>query len=118
MLNDFNGADHIYIACGYTDIRKGIDGLAAIVQQRFRMDPYSRNLYLFCGRRCDRVKGLYYEGDGFVMVYKRLDSGKYHWPRTPEEVKNLTAQQYRWLMEGLCIEQTKAIKAVPPRDLF
>lgn len=118
MLNDFGGADHIYIACGYTDIRKGIDGLAAIVQQRFHLDPYSKNLFLFCGRRCDRVKGLYYEGDGFVMVYKRLDSGKYQWPRTPEEVMNLTAQQYRWLMEGLRIEQTKAIRTAPPRDLF
>ena len=118
MLNNFSGADHIYVACGYTDIRKGIDGLAAIVQQRFQLDPYSRNLFLFCGRRCDRVKGLYYEGDGFVMVYKRLDSGKYQWPRTPEEVMNLTDQQYRWLMEGLCIEQTKAIRTAPPRDLF
>ena len=118
MLNNFSGADHIYVACGYTDIRKGIDGLAAIVQQRFQLDPYSRNLFLFCGRRCDRVKGLYYEGDGFVMVYKRLDSGKYQWPRTPEEVMNLTAQQYRWLMEGLCIEQTKAIQKSSPKDLF
>jgi transposase len=112
MLNDFTGAEHIYIACGYTDIRKSIDGLATIVKQRFNLDLFSDSLFLFCGKRCDRIKALYWEGNGFVLLYKRLENGKYQWPRSESEVRDLTPQQFRWLMEGLSIEQSKAHKKV------
>ena len=61
MLNDFAGADKVYIACGYTDLRKGIDGLARLVQQQFALDPFTNTLFLFCGRRRDRIKALYWE---------------------------------------------------------
>ena len=71
MLNDFTGRDRIYIACGYTDLRRGIDGLAAIVQQQFELDPFTNTLFLFCGRRRDRIKALCWEGNGFVLLYKR-----------------------------------------------
>ena len=57
MLNDFTGADKVYIACGYTDLRKGIDGLATMVQQQFELDPFTNTLFLFCGRKRDRIKG-------------------------------------------------------------
>ena len=112
MLNDFTGAAHVYIACGYTDIRKGIDGLAVLVQQQFQLDPCSDALFLFCGRKRDRIKALYWEGDGFVLLYKRLENGKYQWPRNSKEARQLTAQQYRWLMEGLSVEQPKAHRKV------
>ena len=61
MLSDFTGADRVFIACGYTDLRKGIDGLSAMVQQEFDLDPFTNTLFLFCGRRRDRIKGLYRE---------------------------------------------------------
>lgn len=86
MLSDFTGADRVYIACGYTDLRKGIDGLAAMVQQQFQLDPFTNTLFLFCGRRRDRIKGLYWEQDGFILLYKRLEQGAYQWPRTENEV--------------------------------
>ena len=70
MLNDFTGADHVYIACGYTDLREGIDGLSAMVQQQFNLDPFTNTLFLFCGRRRDRIKALYWEQDGFILLYK------------------------------------------------
>ena len=69
MLSDFTRAEKVYIACGYTDIRKGIDGLAAMVQQEFELDPFTNTLFLFCGRLRDRIKGLYWEGDGFILLY-------------------------------------------------
>ena len=100
----------MYIACGYTDLRKGIDGLATLVQSQFQLDPFTNTLFLFCGRRKDRIKALYWEGNGFVLLYKRLESGSFQWPRNGEEVRKLTAQQYRWLMEGLQIDQPKAHK--------
>ena len=112
MLNDFTGTEHIYIACGYTDMRRSIDGLAALVQQSFRLDPFSDSLFLFCGKRRDRVKALYWEGDGFVLLYKRLERGSFQWPRSESEVRDLTPQQFRWLMEGLSIDQPKAHKPV------
>ena len=110
MLADFQGAEKVYLACGYTDLRRGIDGLASIVQQQFTLDPFTNILFLFCGRRRDRIKGLYWEGDGFLLLYKRLESGSFQWPRSGENAQKLTLQQYRWLMEGLCIEQPKAVK--------
>ena len=91
MLSDFTGADRVYIACGYTDLRRGIDGLAAMVQQQFNLDPFTNTLFLFCGRRRDRIKALYWEGNGFVLLYKRLEGilscpRKYpllYWPFPP-----------------------------------
>lgn len=112
MLNDYSGAEHIYIACGYTDMRRSIDGLAAIVQQSFKLDPFSDSLFLFCGKRRDRIKALYWEGDGFVLLYKRLERGSFQWPRSERDVRDLTPQQFRWLMEGLSIDQPKAHKPV------
>lgn len=100
----------IYLACGYTDLRKQIDGLAQLVEQNFQLNPFDNAFFLFCGRRCDRIKALYWDGDGFVMMYKRLDGkGIYQWPRSAEAVRELTQQQYRWLMEGLTIDQKKMI---------
>ena len=112
MLNDFTGADHIYIKCGYTDLRRGIDGLAALVKQEMELDPFCNSLFLFCGRRRDRIKALYWEGNGFVLLYKRLESGSFQWPRKESEAKALTPRQYRWLMEGLSVNQPKAHKPV------
>ena len=118
MLNDFTGAAHIYIACGYTDLRLGIDGLAGIVQKKFALDPFSDSLFLFCGRRRDRMKALYWDGDGFVLLYKRLEQGTYQWPRRLEEVRELTPQQYRWLMEGLKVDQPTAHRNVKKMEII
>ena len=110
MLSDFTGAEHIYIACGYTDLRKSIDGLALLVQKSYELDPFSNSLFLFCGRRRDRIEALYWEYNGFVLLYKRLERGSFQWPRTKEQALAVTTQQFRWLMEGLAIEQPKALK--------
>ena len=112
MLSDFNCSCPVYIACGYTDLRRGIDGLAGLVKSEFDLDPFQEALFLFCGRRRDRIKALYWEGDGFVLLYKRLEQGVYQWPRTDAEVRQITPQQYRWLMEGLKVEQPKAHRPV------
>jgi transposase len=104
-------ADFLYISIGFTDMRLSIDGLAAKVQQVFQLDPCASSLFLFCGRRNDRIKALYFEGDGFLLMYKRLESkGRFQWPRLESEARLITPQQLRWLLEGLSIEQPKALR--------
>ena len=77
MLSDLACGCEVYLVTGYTDMRKGIDGLATIVQGKLSMDPFSRSLYLFCGRNRSKIKGLLWEGDGFLLLYKRLDNGSF-----------------------------------------
>ena len=110
MLGDITVAKDIYLACGYTDMRKSLDGLAALVQESFGMDPFAPTLYLFCGKRRDRIKALLWEGDGFVMLYKRLENGNFKWPRSSEEVRPLSWKEFNWLMDGLEVDQPKAIR--------
>ena len=71
MLNDGPGFKKVYLATGFTDLRRGIDGLDRIIRFQFQLDPYDKNtLLLFCGKRTDRIKGLIWEGDGFLLLYK------------------------------------------------
>ena len=97
MLNDATGNTFkkVYIACGRTDLRYGVMGLATLVKTKFHLDPYDKGtLFLFCGCRTDRIKGLLWEGDGFLLLYKRLIPGfRYQWPRTAKEARELTPEQ-------------------------
>lgn len=118
MLSTLCKERQVYLVTGYTDLRQSIDGLAAIVQGKLSLDVYGRGLFLFCGRRRDRLKALGWDGDGFVLLYKRLDNGAFQWPRSETQARELTAQQVRWLLEGLSIEQRSAIRAGRPGALY
>ncbi|WP_288147151.1 IS66 family insertion sequence element accessory protein TnpB [Thomasclavelia cocleata] len=107
---DFARIDHVYIRSEYTDLRKGIDGLRRLVESSMRLDPYQNSLFLFCGRKSSTIKGLLWEEDGFLLITKRLEDGRFQWPRTPDEVIALGEQQLRWLLDGLSIVQKNAIK--------
>lgn len=118
MLNELTENTEVYLVTGYSDMRKGIDGLAAVVQGNLSLDPFSKSLFLFCGRSRCKVKGLLWEGDGFLLLYKRLDNGSFKWPRNETEAKKLSRQQVRWLLDGLAIEQPKAIKESSNRIVY
>lgn len=105
----------IYIVCGRTDLRYGIDSLAAIIENRFHMNLFVPNtLFLFCGRSASKIKGLLWEGDGFLLLYKRVESGHFTWPRNSEELRSLSPEQFRWLMQGFAIDPI--IHDVQPRQ--
>ena len=102
MLADAYDVSKIIIACGKTDLRRGIDGLARIIGSKYNLNPFEKNvLFLFCGNRSDRIKGLLWEGDGFLLLYKRIEDGSFSWPKTPDEAAELTRNQYDMLMKGL-----------------
>jgi transposase len=102
ILNDATGLKKIYLAAGYTDLRRGIDGLATMIRFRFQLDPYDKNtLFLFCGKKTNRIQCLLWEGDGFLLLYKRLDNGAFSWPRSAEEALEISSEQYAMFMQGL-----------------
>ncbi len=97
----------VLLLTGRTDMRRGISGLVSLVRLQYGLDPIEKGtLFLFCGRRKDRIKGLLFEGDGFVLASKRLSHGRYCWPNTPEEAKCLTWEEYDRLMNGFAIDSS------------
>ena len=112
MLAETIAYRNVYIITGYTDMRKSINGLVAILTQQYQIKPDAESLYLFCGKQADRMKAILWEEDGFLLLYKRLENGKFTWPRNEQEVRDLTHEQYIWLMQGLSVDQPKAIKKI------
>ena len=86
-----------------------MDGLASIVQYEYNMDLFD-DAILFCVGKSERFKALYWDGDGFILLYKRINDGKLKWPRKPEEIMKLSVQQLRWVLEGLSIIWTNTVK--------
>lgn len=111
---DFSRVRNYYVACGYTDMRKQIDGLVTVVQHQFGHSLNEESIFLFCGHRADRIKALYWDGTGYVLLYKRLLDNRFQWPRSEHDLKCLTSQEFRWLMEGLEISQKKAFVRSSP----
>ena len=102
MLEDVAGIRRIVVACGFVDLRKGIDGLSRIVGDKYDLNPFEKGtLFLFCGRRSDRIKGLLWMGTGFLLLYKRWEDGSLSWPRTPQEAADLSEEDFYLLMRGM-----------------
>ena len=114
---DFSKLQNYYIVCGYTDMRKQIDGLVSLIQLQFGQTLTEESIFLFCGHKADRIKALYWDGTGYILLYKRLREHRFQWPRNEQELKLLTVQEFRWLMEGLLIHQAKAIRSGIPSKI-
>ena len=111
MLNDGAPFSRIYLKPGKTDLRKGIDGLATIVKTQIHLDPFEKNvLFLFCGSSPTKIKGLVWEGDGFLLLYKRIEIGAFSWPRSESEAREISEEQLRLLMQGCEVVPKRPIK--------
>ena len=105
----------IILAVGRSDLRKGIDGLAAMIRLKYGLDPLEKDtLFLFCGTRRDRIKGLLWAGDRFILVYIRLADGCFQWPRTAQEARSITVEEFKRLMDGFSIDPSVGPKRVQP----
>jgi transposase len=91
----------IYLACGPTDMRKEINGLAAIVELSFKLDPFGGAVFVFCNRSLDLLKILEWDGDGFWLHLKRLEKGRFKWPsKSKDDTMNLSGEELEHLLEG------------------
>jgi transposase len=114
MLSECD-ARRVYLACGSTDLRKSIDGLASLTKEVLHLDPFSPCLFAFCNRRRDKIKSLYWDHNGFWLYYRRLERGRFRWPREGTGTITITRRELRWLLDGLSLEQRKAHPAVLAR---
>ena len=96
----------VYLACGHTDMRKSINGLAAIVEESFKHDPFDDAMFVFCNRQRNRVKILEWDYDGFWLHFKRLEKGRFKWPTLEDEATmTLTGEELTYLLSGTRVER-------------
>ena len=98
----------VYLAIGNTDMRKAINGLSILVQESMELDPFSGHLFVFCNRRRNILKILYWDRNGFCLWSKRLEKHFFRWPESSEEVMKIDQRELTWLVDGLEINQQKA----------
>jgi transposase len=117
MLGDITSG-RVYLACGVTDMRKSIDGLAAMVSYSFKLDPFSESLFVFCNRGRDKLKILRWDCNGFWLYYRRLERGRFVWPASDgDKTMAIDRRQLRWLLDGLQLEQGGAHREVMARKV-
>lgn len=108
----------IYLYRDPVDFRKQVNGLAAIVECELGQNPFSGALYVFCNRYRNRIKGLIWEDNGFILYYKALAEEKFHWPKGGEEVLALSGEQINWLLDGYNLSAMKGHKKLTYNTLF
>ena len=119
MLSEINTFRKIYLRVGRTDLRKGIDGLASLIYEEFGISPFQKDvLFLFCGTRQDRFKGLVWEGTGFVLLYKRIEAGRIKWPRNADELVSISTEEFRMLLNGMTILEKPSVQDAACTRIF
>lgn len=120
MLRSIDTYDSIYVACGFTDLRKNVDGLSILVKQSFNLDPFSNSIFLFCNRSRNRMKALVWDKNGFIMLFKRLDGAgaRFNWPKDSVQVRNITKVQLEKLMDGFSIDPPIGFSEVTAREFY
>lgn len=112
------GVEHVYLALGSTDLRRSIDRLAALVSQSFQLDPFSPSLFVFCNRRRDKLKILFWDHNRFWLYYRRLERGRFRWPSQGTGALRVSRRQLQWLLDGLEMEQRQAHPQVRARTVI
>lgn len=102
---NFPADTKVYLAMGVTDMRKAINGLSVIVSEHLQLDIFSGHPFVFCNRAQTILKILYWDKNGFCLWQKRLEKDRFKWPKTSDEVMNISSRELSWLVDGLNINQ-------------
>ena len=116
MLN-LQTVDKVYIARGYTDLRKSIDGLILEVQNELKLDPFEKALFVFCNRQQNRLKILHFD-EGFWLYYHRIEGNKLKWPQDNDEALNVSVEELRWLLKGYEIRTRSKFKPITKKNTY
>ena len=102
----------VYLAIGFTDMRKSINGLSILVSEHLALNPFSGHLFVFCNRKRNMVKILYWEHNGFCLWHKKLEKHNFKWPDSKEHIKVMGKRELAWLLDGIDIHQKHAHKSL------
>ena len=108
----------VYLCRDAVDFRKGINGLAVLVEETLQLDPFSEHLFVFCNRGRNRIKILYWERNGFCLWQKRLERDRFAWPRDDEALVTLTGKQLNWLLDGVDLWALRPHKRLAYRSVL
>ena len=106
----FSSSRRIFIKPGFTDLRKSINGLSTIVQEVLAEDPFSEAYFVFCNRRRNLLKIVYWDRNGYCLWLKRLEEDKFSWPRQGQNKRELKADEFKWLLDGLDFDRAHKSK--------
>ena len=118
MMRPSNDLPLVYLCRDAVDFRKGINGLAVLVEESLQLDPFSEHLFVFCNRRRNRIKILYWERNGFCLWQKRLERDRFAWPRNDEALVTLTGKQLNWLLDGVDLWALRPHKRLAYRSVL
>ncbi|MBC8443246.1 IS66 family insertion sequence element accessory protein TnpB [PVC group bacterium] len=119
MMRPREDVPQVYLGREPVDMRKAINGLAIQVEAVLSMNPFEPHLFAFCNRRRDKVKILYFEGNGFVVWYKRLEKQRFHWPVAESgDVITLSGRELNWLLDGYDLSQLRPHKKLRFRSVI
>lgn len=108
----------VYLALGHTDMRKSINGLSILVSEHMELNPFSGHLFVFCNRRQNMIKVLYWDRNGFCLWHKRLEKHSFKWPTSQSEIMVIGKRELAWLMDGLSVRQAEAHKTLKYSALY
>ena len=116
MLN-INKVTRAYLACGSTDLRRNIDGLALIVKTELKLDPLEKALFVFCNKQMNKLKILHFD-EGFWLYYYRLEKNRFKWPMTREEAIKIDLEELRWIIKGYEVRTTSKFKPIEEKNYY
>lgn len=112
MIGAALGGAKVFLCLGATDMRKQINGLSILAAEHLSLDPFAGSLFVFCNRRRDIIKILYWDVNGFCLWQKRLEKDRYKWPASKRQALEITTRELQWLLSGLSIKELQAHKAL------
>jgi len=116
MLN-IDKVNTVYLACGATDLRRSIDGLALVVKMELKLDPFEKALFVFCNKQMNKLKILHFD-EGFWLYYYRLEKNRFKWPMTKEEALKVDLEELHWILKGYEVRSASKFKPITQKNYY